>query len=192
MRDPESTNFFFHRELFYTEEKVWKAHYHWLQQQGYQLRERYSPAWKPDWSKGEIHTKARDGEPVGEEVLNRLGMGLHCQVVDAIRISDGRQVAIKGLDTAGSPTELELTAYFSPSAAGSGRGYNTGYGYDLRGKKQYNLDPSDCARVKSDPRNHCPELLDVLYPPQDHHERHDRASNANINDDANDDMLVFL
>ncbi|PPQ82915.1 hypothetical protein CVT24_008663 [Panaeolus cyanescens] len=171
MRDPESTNIFFHRELTYTEQSVWKAHYQWLREQGYQLRERYSPDWKPTWT--ERHTEVKDDEPLSEEVMNRFGLPLLSQVVDAIRISDGRQVVIKRVNTPSAPTELELTAYFSPY----------GYGYDLRGKRQYNLDPSDadCARIKSDPRNHCPELLDVLYPPQ---EMSNDEPNGNVNANA--------
>ncbi|PPQ84780.1 hypothetical protein CVT24_002748, partial [Panaeolus cyanescens] len=92
--------------------------------------------------------------------------------------------------------EPENQTYLTTSHCGTGKPQHAyfspyGYGYDLRGKRQYNLNPSDaeCARIKSDPRNHCPELLDVLYPPQEISNDNANANNHKRNDD---DMLIFL
>lgn len=42
-------------------EEYWRAHYHWLLAQGYQLRPRLHPDWIPSWEKNP-NQKVTDGE----------------------------------------------------------------------------------------------------------------------------------
>ena len=36
-------------KILLTREKWWKNRYEFLEKQGYRLRQRYSPSWKPSW-----------------------------------------------------------------------------------------------------------------------------------------------
>lgn len=42
-------------------ERYWRDHYHWLLDQGYQLRPRLHPEWIPSWEK-DPSRKVTDGE----------------------------------------------------------------------------------------------------------------------------------
>ncbi|KAF9522864.1 kinase-like domain-containing protein [Crepidotus variabilis] len=110
-------------------EKTWRTEYTWLLEQGYQLRERYAPEWKPSWVNG------RKEKPYYEAAD---GLALtYGQVIDAIRVSDGRNVVLKRLSPALSPFEEDITRFLS----------------------------SD--ELSQDRQNHCVPLLDVLHPPDE-------------------------
>ncbi|KAN0105408.1 Protein kinase-like domain containing protein [Russula decolorans] len=106
-------------------EKWWVERQEALERAGYMLRPRYRPGWQPSWTgTGKFYLNFEDGQ----SITMRLGM-------DATRISDGRQVILKGLLTEEGPYELEINKLFSTEPLAS------------------NL------------RNHCVRLLDVIELP---------------------------
>ncbi|KAI9063420.1 hypothetical protein FKP32DRAFT_1572126 [Trametes sanguinea] len=88
-------------------EVYWRELCPYLQSRGYLLRARYQPGWEPSW-------KAR-----GTKVLKAEDhIGLHASslfhptnMIDAIRISDGKLVFLKKVRT--NSLELKLSRYFS-------------------------------------------------------------------------------
>ncbi|KAI1795569.1 kinase-like domain-containing protein [Ganoderma leucocontextum] len=88
---------------YLTREYFWRDHQPWLQGQGYMLRPRYHPDWKPSWAgTKKDHDYWEDGQ-----IPNRLG------IMDAIRISDGRVVVLKKVNKHNHPYEAEIGKLFS-------------------------------------------------------------------------------
>ncbi|KAI1795576.1 hypothetical protein LXA43DRAFT_1090740 [Ganoderma leucocontextum] len=84
-------------------EYFWRAHQPWLQEQGYMLRPRYHPDWKPSWTgTKKYYEDFEDGL-----ILGRL------EVMDATRISDGRVVVLKKVNKYIHPYEAEIGKHFS-------------------------------------------------------------------------------
>ncbi|KAK7448445.1 hypothetical protein VKT23_013707 [Stygiomarasmius scandens] len=88
-------------------ESFWRDHASWLQQQGYKLRPRYQPDWKPSWLNGKKRSRFNfeDGHRA-----NEAG-----HLMDAIRTSDGLMVMIKKLqvpDLANPSRELQMNQLF--------------------------------------------------------------------------------
>ncbi|KAL4242881.1 hypothetical protein ABKN59_011627 [Abortiporus biennis] len=106
------------RELF------WRDIQPWLQEQGYMLRPRYRPRWKPSFTLDDDVYDFEDGAPI-----------INDAVLDATRMSTNELVMLKRVSQKVHPHEVELTRYFSEEP------------------------------LRSDPRNHCVHLLDVLDVP---------------------------
>ncbi|KAJ7586339.1 hypothetical protein C8J56DRAFT_1084703 [Mycena floridula] len=92
-----------------TNELLWKEHYHWLLERGYQLRSRYHPDWVPSW-KGTAQQfawprKFEDGVK-----------SLAAHIVDAVRVEDGAPVVLKRVLPDWYPNEVDLTRRFSSSS----------------------------------------------------------------------------
>ncbi|KAF8870843.1 kinase-like domain-containing protein [Infundibulicybe gibba] len=105
-----------------TSEIFWCTHQPWLQHSGYMLRPRYLPDWTPSWLGTTKHPyTCEDG------TFN----------MDAVRISDGAQVALKLIRKSVHPYEIDIGVFFATEP------------------------------LKSDPQNHCVPLLDVLQVPDD-------------------------
>ncbi|TFK83401.1 hypothetical protein K466DRAFT_498538 [Polyporus arcularius HHB13444] len=84
-------------------EFFWRDHYTFLEEKGYRLRPRYSPDWEPSWIKlKKDPSECEDG---------------YCQlrltVMQATRISDSRIVVLKQIWEENTPTEVEITRFFS-------------------------------------------------------------------------------
>ncbi|KAJ7092093.1 kinase-like domain-containing protein [Mycena belliarum] len=94
--DPQSLPFLYPRERF------WVEHQSWLEQQGYRLRPRYQPDWRPSWLG--TATKHWDCE---DARLRQLA-----PVMDAVCISDGTPVVLKVINTAKHPDEVEIGSFF--------------------------------------------------------------------------------
>jgi len=89
----------------YSSEEWWRDHYHHIKLQGYLLRSRYSPDWRPSWERpGKSFLFAEDGRPT----LLRAAM-------DATRKRDGKQVMIKKVipDSEEGSQELRIAQFFS-------------------------------------------------------------------------------
>ncbi|KAI0669462.1 kinase-like domain-containing protein [Trametes maxima] len=72
-------------------EVSWKNRYDFLKARGYLLRPRYHPEWKPSWT----------GTNIAPEFCEDSIKIRHFHVIDAERISDGKQVAIKTVSNDG-------------------------------------------------------------------------------------------
>ncbi|KAF4622397.1 hypothetical protein D9613_009144 [Agrocybe pediades] len=84
-------------------ETWWRDQYDWLLQQGYKLRPRYAPDWKPSWAgTGESNFDFEDGCPLP-----------FVQVNDATQISTGERVALKMWFRIHNPLEEEILSYLS-------------------------------------------------------------------------------
>ncbi|KDQ55741.1 hypothetical protein JAAARDRAFT_37166 [Jaapia argillacea MUCL 33604] len=84
-------------------EFFWRDHWSWLQECGYRLRPRYAPDWVPSWegtSKTFYHCE--DGVQI------RVG-----RIMDAIRISDNKRVALKRISKLEHPFEAEIGQFLS-------------------------------------------------------------------------------
>jgi len=58
----EDTNVF---NKLLSSEIIWREHYSWLKERGYQLRARYAPDWTPSWKKtGKSALRSEDGHPL--------------------------------------------------------------------------------------------------------------------------------
>ncbi|OAX33044.1 hypothetical protein K503DRAFT_869802 [Rhizopogon vinicolor AM-OR11-026] len=84
-------------------ETWWCQQYLWLKSQGYLLRPRYAPDWKPSW-------EGTQRSPFECEDGFR---GLFGQIMDATRISDGSYVSLKVLKKSQHPHEVEIGQYFT-------------------------------------------------------------------------------
>ncbi|KAJ7117974.1 kinase-like domain-containing protein [Mycena crocata] len=81
-------------------EHIWVDMQPFLLSVGYRLRPRYDPDWIPSWK----------GKKIGE-YEDSLGLYIYCNMVDAIRIEDGKKVVLKRVETAS--TELAIIKYLS-------------------------------------------------------------------------------
>ncbi|KZT41065.1 kinase-like protein [Sistotremastrum suecicum HHB10207 ss-3] len=78
-------------------EQRWASYQPWLERIGYRLRRRYQPGWTPSWlTSGLSMIESEDA----------LQIHIYGQVMDAVRTSDGRRVAMKFVNT--SRRELPL------------------------------------------------------------------------------------
>ncbi|TBU31676.1 hypothetical protein BD311DRAFT_688661 [Dichomitus squalens] len=88
---------------YVTAEYFWRDHQSWLREQGYLLRSRYHPDWKPSWAGTKKNYKAcEDGQ-----VSGIFG------ILDATRTSDDRVVVLKQLSKIYHPYEVEISKLFS-------------------------------------------------------------------------------
>jgi hypothetical protein len=101
-------------------ETWWVERQEALEQAGYMLRPRYRPGWKPSWTgTDKYHSEFEDGQLL----LVRGGapsaavpalMTFQKRVcIDAIRISDGRQVMLKRIPPEEGPYGLEINRLLS-------------------------------------------------------------------------------
>ncbi|KAJ7502398.1 hypothetical protein B0H11DRAFT_1712535 [Mycena galericulata] len=109
----------------------WRDHQVWLEKCGYKLRPRYMPDWVPSW-------RGTDKSFFDVEDGAYLIPGA---VIDAIRIRDNLDVALKLVDTEVHPFELEISTLVSTSP------------------------------LANDPRNHCVPLLGSLDVPDSNKEK---------------------
>ncbi|CAL1706272.1 unnamed protein product [Somion occarium] len=79
----------------------WRDQCEWLKAQGYLLRPRFRPGWKPSWTGlGEFGVSYEDAKIL-----------LRPAVIDAVRVSDGEQVILKKIKISEHPFEEDLTRY---------------------------------------------------------------------------------
>lgn len=117
---------FRHEELV-DYELFWRDSYEWLKSRGYLLRARYEPNWKPSW----------EGTDKLWDECEDASMIWFPQINDAIRISDGKIVALKKVNERVHPHETDIAQLFS-------------------------VEP-----LASDPTNHCIPIYEVLRNPND-------------------------
>ncbi|KAF4590879.1 hypothetical protein EYR40_009476 [Pleurotus pulmonarius] len=86
-----------------TFEFFWRDHYDWLLSNGYRLRSRYQPHWKPSWE----GTK-KSWSMCADSILPR-----HPSVLDAQRSSDGERLMLKRVKKSLHPYEAEIGQFFS-------------------------------------------------------------------------------
>ncbi|KAG8956902.1 hypothetical protein FRC03_010723 [Tulasnella sp. 419] len=89
-----------------TSEHVWAQRYQFLVKNGYRLRSRYRPEWKPSWVK-EDGTQDRLAAFLAEDSIPLT----HASLLDAERISDGKTVILKYVSVE-SP-EIRIGRYLS-------------------------------------------------------------------------------
>ncbi|KIM35903.1 hypothetical protein M413DRAFT_78958 [Hebeloma cylindrosporum] len=90
-------------------EIFWRENFHWFREQGYQLRNRYSPDWTPSWgTKSVNYWRKEDGVPL-----------MHATVNDAIHIPTGEQVALKITRTQFNSNEIDIMQYLSSESISS-------------------------------------------------------------------------
>jgi len=125
-------------------EKWWVERQGALEQAGYLLRSRYRPGWKPSWTgTNKYYLDCEDAQSVRVSDDFSLSTGylyLRFQLrvgMDVTRISDGKPVMLKRLPLQEGPYELEINKLFSTEP------------------------------LFSNPRNHCVQLLDVIWLPND-------------------------
>ncbi|KAF4622391.1 hypothetical protein D9613_009142 [Agrocybe pediades] len=88
-------------------EYIWRDHYDWLLENGYQLRPRYARGWVLSWkASGKSRLRSEDGYPTGFAAIN-----------DALRIPTGSRVALKLLCKSINPFEEDIIRYFSSEEA---------------------------------------------------------------------------
>ncbi|KZT41051.1 hypothetical protein SISSUDRAFT_1043352 [Sistotremastrum suecicum HHB10207 ss-3] len=94
-------------------EKRWASYQPWLKTIGYSLRRRYQPGWKASWLTSGIPER---------ESEDSLVLNFRALVLDAIRDSDGRRVALKLVPT--RTKELPIWQYLnSPERASDPRNH---------------------------------------------------------------------
>ncbi|KAJ3009450.1 hypothetical protein NUW54_g2779 [Trametes sanguinea] len=86
---------------FLTHEVLWRDRYDFLFKEGYRLRPRYHPDWRPSWT----------GTNIGLEFCEDLVLLYTPDVMDATRVSDGSVVAIKTVKRGGQ--ELQIAQFSS-------------------------------------------------------------------------------
>ncbi|KAI9451694.1 kinase-like domain-containing protein [Lactarius psammicola] len=98
----------------FSSELWWRDHYRDIGINGYRLRPRYDPDWRPSWKASGKHFFMTED---GQRTLLPAGM-------DATRISDGKQVMLKNVPPEEGPHELSITRYFSsPGLRGDSRNH---------------------------------------------------------------------
>jgi len=125
-------------------EKWWVERQEALERAGYMLRSRYQPGWKPPWAgTNKFFLDFEEAQSVGVSdnfLPSPDFLYLRSQLrvgIDATRISDGKQVMLKRLPIQEGPYELEINKLFSTEP------------------------------LFSNPRNHCVQLIDVIWLPND-------------------------
>jgi len=84
-------------------ETLWRDRHDWLLEQGYQLRPRYSPNWKPSWEgTKESYVYCEDGL-----------LPSHPAILDAVRKKDGAVVSLKRTSKSVHPDEVAIGQLFS-------------------------------------------------------------------------------
>jgi hypothetical protein len=125
-------------------ERWWFDRRDWLQSQGYLLRPRFSPAWRPSWVNNGKRWEECEDRPLLRvstkpfsvcSVLPSHNEAQFPHMLDAIRQSDNSLVMLKRIDTSVHPHEVEIARFFS----------------------------SD--EIASNPHNHCVPVVEVLLPP---------------------------
>ncbi|KAM5533182.1 hypothetical protein V8D89_013138 [Ganoderma adspersum] len=112
----------------FKDEFFWRDHQPWLADSGYMLRPRYRPEWEPSWLKSKKNPLVcEDGQSP-----------LRTTIMDAVRISDGRIVALKQVPKSRYPDEEELNRFLTMSEPQA-----------------------------SDPHNHSIPVYDILQSPLD-------------------------
>nr|GAT58201.1 predicted protein [Mycena chlorophos] len=85
-------------------ELYWCHHYEWLESCGYELRPRFKPGWIPSWRQ----------DPKKISVLCEDAWSpLNTAVIDARRLSDGRNVVLKKVDQSLHPFEFEISEFLA-------------------------------------------------------------------------------
>ncbi|KAF9480281.1 hypothetical protein BDN70DRAFT_992808 [Pholiota conissans] len=114
-------------------EKYWQVKYSWLESCGYQLRPRYRPGWTPSW----ITDPPKDS--YGRKKREDYTYFLTPQIMDAIRVKDGRYVMLKRIHKlqSGYNQEVEISLYLSSP------------------------------ELSKDPCNHCVPIYELLEPSDD-------------------------
>ncbi|CAE7112738.1 unnamed protein product [Rhizoctonia solani] len=84
-------------------EKLWVQYQPYLLTRGYQLRPRYRPGWVRSWQGTNRNPR------VCEDSLTLEFF----KIMDAVRVSDGKRIIIKALDTHVTPSELPVLQYLS-------------------------------------------------------------------------------
>ncbi|KAF7324698.1 Protein kinase domain-containing protein [Mycena kentingensis (nom. inval.)] len=94
-------------EQLHEKEVYWRDRYAWLVECGYQLRPRFRPGWKPSWASG----GANEGEmPFSCE---DSWVPLYRSIMDARRLSDGKNVVLKKVEKAKHPAEVQITEFLT-------------------------------------------------------------------------------
>ncbi|TBU31672.1 kinase-like domain-containing protein [Dichomitus squalens] len=106
----------------FRDEYFWRNHQTWLAEVGYMLRPRYRMDWQPSWF--ETKKSILDCED-GLSTLSTI-------IMDAIRISDGRIVALKQVDRSRYPDEEDIARAFAmPSTLANDTRNHTAPIYDI-------------------------------------------------------------
>jgi len=131
-------------------ESFWRDHSSWLEEQGYHLRPRYRPDWKPSWlDKNVVSRFVFEDAHMAKVIAFPVTTSLHIltewqepyHLMDALRKSDGLMVMIKKVrvEDPTSPTrEIRMNRLLSSG--------------------QLPLD---------DPQNHCVPVYEILELPED-------------------------
>ncbi|KAF4567528.1 hypothetical protein EYR40_006530 [Pleurotus pulmonarius] len=90
-------------------ELFWRDHYDWLLSNGFQLRDRYKPNWKPSW----------EGTKKPSILCTDGLLQPHPSVLDAERQSNGELLVLKRVRKSLHPHEAEIGQYFSTSSVAS-------------------------------------------------------------------------
>jgi hypothetical protein len=139
---PVSRPAFRHEELV-DYELFWRNNYEWLKAQGYLLRPRYEPNWKPSWEgTDKSWDECEDASMIWVslsklERFPELSLVKFSQINDATRISDGTVIALKKIKEHVHPHEVDIALLFSAEP------------------------------LVSDPTNHCTPVYEVLRNPDD-------------------------
>ncbi|KAH9937750.1 hypothetical protein B0H21DRAFT_758148 [Amylocystis lapponica] len=108
-------------------EHFWRDNQQWLEAHGYMLPSRYKPDWVPSWQGTRTpFFECDDGLPPDYD-----------NVLDAVRVSDGKVVSLKRISKLNHPHEVEISQMFSSP--------------DLA----------------DNPRNHCVPVYDALHLPDE-------------------------
>ena len=94
----------------------WRDRQRFLESKGYMLRPRYRPDWRPSWiESGQLPNIAEDGMTLPVCSFTITAVLRHSQVqqirnsqIDATRLSDGRQVYIKMVESDGEELSIAL------------------------------------------------------------------------------------
>lgn len=92
----------------------WQGHQPWLEKQGYMLRSRYLPNWKPSWL-DEKGSRKDPNKPISfYEDAQMLDRGF--TICDATRLSDKSRVSLKLVHPSDHPFEADIGKFLSSSA----------------------------------------------------------------------------
>ncbi|KAF8996494.1 hypothetical protein BDQ17DRAFT_1514116 [Cyathus striatus] len=85
-------------------EIFWRDHQNWLEEMGYILWSRYNENWLPSWLMDSSRSKFLSEDAVSQGVRSLL---------DVLRVSDGKLVALKKVDVSENPDEVGIGCFFS-------------------------------------------------------------------------------